>query len=262
MKDSPYEMNVSRMLEMISGYSYDGCEIMRPFVGSKVEKGHPLFLIGESHYPPKGFIGDLTPKTWYSGNAIIDNDLASYLDTKDIISTCFLGGDYNHKPFSIWKNSANEIINGINESGLHLLGNLESESDVVKEVFSHVVFFNYFRRPASGVGETITSEQIDYDVANAFLDMMIDLYKPCGIVFLSRKAGSGIEHKICEVCAQWRWEYNGAPVVITAHPGCVWWNRRSRYYSSWLDGSEGITGRMLLCRYIKSIASQIEWLYG
>ena len=249
--------DIKVILRTLAEYNCKGRVLMNPFVGDDVKNGSSLFLIGESHYLPRESDCDVSPETWYAGNTVLDDQASGYLETDALIRDEFLrNGDFNHKPYRIWKNSAEAI----NVGGLQLqTSDEDSYATIIRRIFSHIVFFNYFRRPARITGGSLEVEQIDYDVAKAHLDYMIEQFKPGAIIVVSKKAGLGVAIRKDDSLPWW-WYYNETPIVVTAHPGCKWWNKGVKGYGEWLGKDECISGKILLQEFIARIAPSFGWM--
>lgn len=199
---------------------YHRFPMLQPYVGEEFgrEGAHSLLLVGESHYLPNGSTVHRDAAAWYEGHAEqLNEEERGWISTSDIIREG-LHNRFSNKAFSIWKNALWEI----NDFGFCY--------DDYLQAGANVAAYNFFLRPAEeGCSLDIAPE--DVRMANEALAFHCDQLRPSGIIILSRLAAHHIE------------ALPDIPSVVTPHPGCVWWNRRSNCYG-------GNRGRDLLAGFV------------
>ena len=185
---------------------------MRPFIGCKYEDakrhGCALLVIGESHYLQKESTIHHNASSWYEGNHLLLNENErDWINTSEIVKEA-IEDTSNNNPFIIFRSSA--IV--INKFGPRFSNYLD--------IFKYIIFYNYFLRPANK-GESIKSIIVSQDVtvAQNYFEYMLKTYNPDGIVFLSRFAFEQCSKSGIKI-----------PVAGAPHPGCYWWNKKSRKY--------------------------------
>ena len=218
-------------------------EIAIPYVGPTYDRsGHNgLMLVGESHYLCESTKCDCSQKAWYSGKSVdsLSPCDKEWINTRKILETRILDGFKNH-PRNIWKKVAEEIAKVIPIS--------DSQS-VFEQVYSKVVAFNFFVRPAIGQ-KSIEIEKTDMvndvDVAKLRFHNLVREYNPRAVIVLSSFVAlyvSGEELR-----------NDGVAYLSTPHPASHWWNRLSMKYGT--DGTPR-RGRELIAPFIQSL--NLHW---
>lgn len=203
---------------------YEQYPTMRPYVGKHYSSMAipSLLLIGESHYIPKGSRLNTTPEAWYSGNgSMLTEDELYYINTAQIIEDSRAEA-FSNKAHSIWRNTFLEI----NQFG-------PAYGDYTR-VADDIAFYNFFLRPAfTGASLVVTSQ--DIEMANEAFQTHCEELKPTGVIFVSRLAHSCFRPTASA----------SIPIIVTPHPGCVWWNRVTPKYGN-------KRGRDILAEYVRT----------
>lgn len=184
---------------------------MKPFIGTNYDAAK-ILLVGESHY-----IEDIDAATdavknyyntgWYETPLCKDFPNQSWFNTREVVHNFSVLR--RGKGHGMFRNPAVEMIK------IH--GNNKNLTD--SDAFNHFAFMNYFQRPASQQGDSISNN--DEDNAKAFetLNGVIDIIKPKKVIFLSKKAYtaytsfSGENHIDCFEKTYW-----------TVHPTAPSWH--------------------------------------
>ena len=182
-----------------------------PFIGYNYEK-FKLFLVGESHFVKRGNSTEeeMTNmyKDWYNKPTDTNKNAIEYKDwftTRNVIRNfqCRNRG----KAHTMFSNPGKAIMK--------VLGD---KCPTDSAAFSCIAFCNYFQRPSLSEGESISPIYQDEDKITAeIFEDMIDVIKPNGIVFLSKKAYDSYINSRNK-------EY---PILIdfVHHPTSSWWNK-------------------------------------
>lgn len=208
---------------------YKRFECMQPWVGKNFydSKHRRLLVIGESHYLPKGSNLHLDAELWYQKTQqdLSDNEL-KWISTQKIIKKN-KDKNFPQKAHGIYRNICSEI-------------NSEFYNyDLPSQIMDHIMFYNYFQRPADKSGYSIRVKSIDQEIASLVLGDNIKYYKPELIIFTSALSGNYGKHVA---------KNNNIPYLITPHPTCAWWNRKSDKYNG--------RGRDLVIPFLK----KNQWL--
>lgn len=185
-----------------------------PWVGERFgENGvKKLLVIGESHYLPKDSAAALDSGKWYAGSQEnLSPTEKRWINTSGIIRDN-ISQNFPNKSHWIYRNLAKEIN--------RVFLNYENPA----EVFNHLVFMNYFQRPAEREGESIRVGELDKEVAKTVLTDVVKNLNPELVVFCSSKAGSygaNIVRKLGLECA------------VAPHPSSQWWNRKAKKYDGY-----------------------------
>ena len=201
---------------------------MDPYVGAN-SGDNPYLLVGESHYLRKDTHADTSSEVWYAGDSVLDEQDRNWIDTAGIIREAVIVSNRHYPEHGIWYYGPLEI----NKGGPDFNG---SVNEILQKVYNRLVAFNFFLRPAKE-GKSIKSEleQIDISVANENLIMMIEQFKPKGIIITSSVVGDCVNKKYLKEL--------GIPFVIAPHPSCFWWNRKCSKYG-------GKYGRELVSNFV------------
>lgn len=206
---------------------YERYPMMKPFVGSNYgESENPsLLLIGESHYLPEGSKQHLKAKDWYEGDSsTLTEKEQTWINPTSSIAKSLPGG-FKDKAKSIFRNS----FQVINDYG--------PKFQDYRQVADHIVFYNYFLRPAKK-GKSLLVKEEDVIIADEVFRVIYDHYQPDAIVFLSRLAYR--KFRATEIVT--------VPLKATPHPGSAYWNRAASRYG-------GKRGRDLLSELI----GELKW---
>lgn len=182
-----------------------------PFIGYNYKKIR-LLLVGESHYVKRGNLTDENIinlyKDWYNKPTEFNENAIEYrawFTTRNVIRNfqCRNRG----KAHTMFSNPGKAIM--------EVLGD---KCPTDSAAFSCIAFCNYFQRPSLSEGESISLIYQDEDKITAeIFEDMIDVIKPNGIIFLSKKAyDSYINFRNKEY-----------PILIdfVHHPTSSWWNK-------------------------------------
>jgi len=190
---------------------------MRPFIGNNYgeakQHGCALLVIGESHYLQGKSTIHHNATSWYKRNdSFLNKEERGWINTSGVVdeAIAIFKDKKRNDAFTIFKSSAMAI----NEFGPRLPNYLD--------VFKYIVFYNYFLRPAD-YGDSIKNIIVpqDVSVAQDYFEYMLMAYNPDGIVFLSRFA--------FEQCSKAGIKI---PIAGAPHPGCYWWNKKSKKYGN------------------------------
>lgn len=187
---------------------------MMPWIGeSYISNAHKrLLVIGESHYLPKGSSKSSDVEAWYRSEEKDLNELElKYISTRGIINKNY-GENFKKKEHGIYRNFS-KVINSV--------GHKYSQPS---KVMDHLVFMNFFQRPAEVNGGSIKVSAKDIEVATAVLAEVIQVHKPEMVIFTSSKAGKYGAKLVRNL---------NIPVAITPHPTCQWWNRQAKSYGGY-----------------------------
>ena len=209
---------------MVFNEHYERFKCMRPWIGESFDdsKQKRLLIIGESHYLPTSSNLHLNADIWYQKTQEeLNDDELKWIYTRGIIKKN-KDKNFPKKGHGIYRNICNEINSGFYNYNLS------------SRIMDHIMFYNYFQRPADKSGDSIKVKSIDKEIASLVLHDNIARYKPELIIFtsaLSGNCGSSIAKK------------KNIPYIITPHPTCAWWNRESKKYKG--------KGRNLIVPFLK-----------
>ena len=189
-----------------------------PYVGDNYDKTGVL-LLGESNY-----IDETNPDLTADVLRLIDSSLwyttASEKLPKD---GCI---DWCNNRYLIVEETFEKKKKGQRTSPAHnmYLNPAKAFIEVFPQVantwdaFTYFASMNYFQKPATKTGKSISQKKEDEQFAAANLCHVVSVLKPETIIFLSKKAHWAFEaHKPAEL--------NELYIGACAHPACAWWNR-------------------------------------
>ncbi|MCL1888091.1 MAG: hypothetical protein FWF96_04390 [Kiritimatiellaeota bacterium] len=197
---------------------------LQPYVGENYENGKTkhLLIVGESHYLPTE--KHLAPEAWYnhmSQTNFTQKELG-YIETANLIQEA--RGSITHLPYRIYMHIAKEL----NALGLGYTN--------YTDALSHIMYMNYFQRPAEKPHESIQVAEIDKQMAESVMRAVVQDYKPELIIIVSKLANNNQAGKL--------FHEMGIPVETTPHPGCRWWNTKTGKYGN-------RRGRDVFCDFLK-----------
>ncbi|MEL7660375.1 hypothetical protein [Acetobacterium wieringae] len=188
-----------------------------PYVGDNYEKSKVL-LLGESNY-----IDETNPGLTAEVLRLIDSSLwyttaSEYLPKDGCIDWC-----HNR---NIINDTLEKKKNGQKTSPAHnmYINPAKAFVEVFPQVantwdaFSYFASMNYFQKPATKTGKSISQKKEDEQFAAANLCHIVSVLKPETIIFLSKKAHWAFE-------ANETAELKELYIDACAHPTCAWWNR-------------------------------------
>ncbi len=105
-------------------------------------------------------------------------------------------------------------------------------------VFSNLVYFNYFQRPAFNSGKSIIKTKLDQDIAFNNIKTLIKILKPDKIVFASKLAFNVFLESARNNNFETSVQFDFIP-----HASCSWWNRKSKNYGKHKTENRFRTGR-------------------
>ena len=130
------------------------------------------------------------------------------------------------------------------------------------ERLMNCAFMNFFQRPAQESGKSIQyNPTTDIEVAGATLQAVCEILKPTKIFFVSSRAYNAFWSYLGKIkinikedikgsdlsCETFQFvdvkNFNKAIVGHSAHPGCSWWNRKSKNYTKDKNSKDNNTGR-------------------
>jgi len=217
--------------ELLNLNIYSKFPQMLPLIGSNYSSNFKKVLfVGESHYLPNSSNIHNNSTEWYSLDQSVLND-----NEKDWINTRETAGSginqkYNSKAFSIYRN----IEKGILNSGFN--------PEMKDNMFRFCAFYNYFLRPAE-TGKSISRDELDKDKS---FENIINLEKILGfeyVIFVSKLAYNDFNWYFKNRKNQLKFKYFSLP-----HPGCLWWNRKSKSYLN--SKGESLNGKEKLIEII------------
>ena len=157
-----------------------------------------------------------------------------------------------------WNNGGHRIYKVLRDAFNEVLRN---ENNRKIERLEDCAFMNFFQRPAQESGKSIQhNHNTDIEVAGATLQAVCEILEPTKIFFVSSRAYNAFreyinkhinnkEHPLgwelaknsCQAI-QMTYSFNKAIVGHSAHPGCSWWNRKSKNYTK-KKGGDNNTGK-------------------
>ncbi len=149
---------------------------MLPFIGRHYPETR-ILVLGESHYLSNEESEEKKQlQDWYK-RPTQDFSLKwpSNLDTRGVVHNYLIG--WRTKASTMFSNPAKALIDA---------WGLKEVND--SEAFTAFAFFNYFQRPASYSGSSISLTNEDEVQAASILPQVIKILKPNKVVFLSKKA--------------------------------------------------------------------------
>lgn len=175
---------------------------MRPFVGCRYAGAKArILLVGESHYLPKSQTLHLDAQRWYQGQ---EGDFRpgqglGWIHTREILNKST--GEWRKQGHAIYRNLDRALYEAGFQSG--------------DSALEHIAFMNGFQRPAR---ERLSLEVApeDIEVGRETLAAVIDILRPDGVIFVSRKAARHLSGEL------------KVPHGSVPHPASAWWNRASR----------------------------------
>lgn len=198
------------------------------------KKEKKIFIIGESHYLPQKYNGQITAETWYKYPdqiyALISKDAVEWINTRGVIKF-FSGPEKLAKGHRIFQN----------------LHNAFSESFKGEKLFENAVYFNYFQRPAEIQGGSIMINKLDSQKALENLIALNGILEPHLIIFTSSKAFKNFNATAGKDVKKELMQIEHVP-----HPACAWWNKTSKRYGINSDGSLS-TGKQKFQRIITTL---------
>lgn len=236
---------------------------MIPFVG-KNYKDTRLLIIAESHYLPESdrerfdtwydYGKNPIPETWNDKN----NGLVYLKKQVDSFnSENYENKEYPKENWYCWVDYTwtAKIIAAVkwNRGGHNIYWRL---CDILKsERLMNCAFMNFFQRPAKESGKSIQHDKDDIKAAGDTLKAVCEILKPAKIFFVSSRAYKAFwdiyikENKL-------KWEgaknscnaiqmigsFNNSIIGHSSHPGCSWWNRKSKNYTK-KNGGDNNTGK-------------------
>lgn len=215
---------------------------MKPYVGAAYDRSgrNGLMLVGESHYLCEATKCDISPDSWYRGDsaASLSTCDKEWINTSKIL-TLRISENFRNHPRNIWKKIAEEIAS--------VLPDCESRS-LYEYVYSNVVAFNFFVRPAIGI-KSINHDLTDLDVEVAALRFQdfIRRFRPRAVIVLSSLVACYVDGAALQK--------NGIAYLNTPHPTSHWWNRCAKRYGD--KDHEKRRGRELIAPFIKNL--KLRW---
>ncbi len=210
---------------------------MLPWIGVQYGQGRKkLLFVGESHYlghnkgdtrnEQKPITYHLQPERWYKGVAKDERENSNWFMTRNIIKKSIANN---------WKLKSRLIYRNI-EKVLYDSGLCSNEDSA----FNQIAFMNYFQRPAEVVGKSIKVSSLDRDVSYRVWSEVVAKIEPDVVVFTSSLAWRNAN----KLGAANRLKEAGIASMKAPHPGCAWWNRKSKAYGN-------ISGREALLAFLK-----------
>ena len=249
---------------------------MIPFVG-KNYKDTRLLIIAESHYlPPKTkdfdpekFFADWydygknpIPETWYNNGNPEPVNLKKQVESFN--SENYENKEYPKENYYCWVDYTwtAKIVAAVewNNGGHRIYKVLRTSlNDVLKNNIANLedcAFMNFFQRPAKESGKSIQHDKDDIKVAGDTLQAVCEILKPAKLFFVSSRAYGAFCAYINNKENQLKWEgsknscnaiqmigsFNNVIIGHGAHPGCSWWNRKSKNYTK-KNGGYNNTGK-------------------
>ena len=188
---------------------------LQPYVGENYGNGKAkrLLILGESHYQPKGATKHLNPEVWY--NQLSHKDLGEeehgWTDTAGIVLEA-RDVDITLRAYRIYMNIAKEL----NALGLRY----ENYTDALL----HIMYMNYFQRPAEETGKSIRVTGIDRQMAESVMRAVLRDCQPELVIIVSKLAADNNAWRV--------FDEMGIPYAVTPHPACVWWNKYAGKYGN------------------------------
>ena len=178
---------------------------MLPFIGRHYPKTG-ILILGESHY----LSNEESDKTkqlqnWYNRpTQDFSFKWPSNFDTRGVVHNYLIGR--RSRASTMFSNPANVLIKA---------WGLKEVND--SEAFTGFAFFNYFQRPASDSGSSISLTNEDEERAATILSQIMSILKPSKVVFLSKKAFDSYRRQKGEV--------DDKLIEYVYHPTSPYWNK-------------------------------------
>lgn len=182
---------------------------MLPYIGRHYQKTG-ILLLGESHYLDKNETDEAKRlQDWYSRSVQEYGFLhPDNVNTRKVVKNYLRRR--RSKAHSMFANPAKALISE---------WNLKDVND--SEAFTAFAFFNYFQRPATDSGKSISETEEDNQKAVSVLNRVVEIIKPTKVIFLSKKAYDSYCGHVSNVDKK-MFDY-------VYHPTCKYWNSDGGY---------------------------------
>ncbi len=177
---------------------------MLPFIGRHYpETG--ILILGESHYLSNKESDETKQlRDWYNHpTQDFLFECPSNFDTRGVVHNYLIGR--RSKAYAMFSNPAKVLIEA---------WGLTEVND--SEAFTAFAFFNYFQRPASYSGSSISLTNEDEEQSASILSQIMSILKPSKVVFLSKKAFDSYRRQKGEV--------GDNLIEYVYHPTSSYWN--------------------------------------
>lgn len=177
---------------------------MLPFIGRHYPKTG-ILILGESHYLSSEE-SEEAKRLWDWYNRPTQDfsfKWSSNFDTRGVVHNYLIG--WRSKAYTMFSNPAKALIEA---------WGLTEVND--SEAFTAFAFFNYFQRPASCSGSSISLTTEDEERAASILSQIMSILKPSKVIFLSKKAFDSYRRQKGEV--------DDKLIEYVYHPTSSYWN--------------------------------------
>ena len=177
---------------------------MLPFIGRHYPETR-ILILGESHYLSNEESEETKQmRDWYKRpTQDFSFKWPSNFDTRGVVHNYLTG----------WRSKASTMFSKPAKALIEAWG-LKDVND--SEAFTGFAFFNYFQRPASYSGSSISLTKEDEEQAASILSQLIKILKPNKVVFLSKKAFNSYYRQVREV--------DSNLIEYVYHPTSSYWN--------------------------------------
>lgn len=227
---SEYDNDLQSQLPHLKNYP----ELL-PFIGNKWNESElKILLIAESHYidiinkENERNISEAHEKDWYSYKSG-DIKWKGYLESINTrLNVTKAETEKYNSPYVHYYNMRDTFREKI------------SEFKDIEFVYPYFAYYNYFQRPAYKDGASIINSPEDDKIAYNTFKVVTKTIQPNKIIFTSNKSFNAYLNSRNKLNEQNLFSVN---IDSVPHPGCAWWNRRSKKYGKNTDTNKFRTGR-------------------